>query len=308
MSSNVLPWQALCARHSHLGAKLRVVARPVEEIASFDWTQAVERSIMEDSSIATVALPNFLWTDGSALDLVHISRLCQQVGGSIPIIHAGASAVYLPNDPKTLYSRTASWPSFCSGLEKYCFGAGLDTVARGSAVQCGSDSTTSRSLQRPQMAVGPIRVFLDVARPSKDARLAAAGASRAQQVGVRAVGREIIAQHLSGSWFAPLGSGWVRMDLAGTPLARWAWTAIPRSSIRELGNLTVEVRLLIHLWVCCVYHLDPFPLSLHFLLFAGRPNPVGLPMLAAALQYLQTWRTHEIARHCAALSSRFVGK
>lgn len=74
MSSNVYPWQWLCRK---AGARLSAVVCPLDGL----WTGAVETQISEieasGSHVAVIAVPNFLWTDGSGpLDLARIGARC----------------------------------------------------------------------------------------------------------------------------------------------------------------------------------------------------------------------------------------
>lgn len=77
MSSNVYPWQRLCRE---VGAHLRAVPAP----ADGQWTPAVEASMRAAAGrgehVAVLALPHFLWTDGSGpLDLRRLGALCKEV-------------------------------------------------------------------------------------------------------------------------------------------------------------------------------------------------------------------------------------
>jgi selenocysteine lyase/cysteine desulfurase len=74
--SNVKPWVQLAERS---GAEMVVVPRP----ASGGWTAPLLQSI--DANTAVVALPNFHWCDGTAVDLVAVGRRCRQVGAALAL-------------------------------------------------------------------------------------------------------------------------------------------------------------------------------------------------------------------------------
>lgn len=72
--SNVQPWQQLAERS---GAELVTIPRPV----SGGWTEPLLQAI--DAATAVVALPNFHWCDGTAVDLAAAGRRCRQVGAAL---------------------------------------------------------------------------------------------------------------------------------------------------------------------------------------------------------------------------------
>lgn len=74
--SNVYPWHALAKR---TGACVTTVEKP----KNYDWTQALEEAIKENTSI--VAIPNCHWTDGSYIDLERVSTRCRMVGAALVI-------------------------------------------------------------------------------------------------------------------------------------------------------------------------------------------------------------------------------
>ena len=79
--SNVMPWQDLVARHP--GSRLLVVPRPRD----FDWTSAVIAAIdgadAHGRFVRVVAVPQNHWSDGSMLDLTKIGQRCRATGASM---------------------------------------------------------------------------------------------------------------------------------------------------------------------------------------------------------------------------------
>merc|ERR1712216_794100 len=75
MSSNVYPWQLLQRTH---GLALEAIPYPRDG----DWTKALLRRLAdlenEGRRVAVVALPVYLWTDGSGpVDLDAVSKVCR---------------------------------------------------------------------------------------------------------------------------------------------------------------------------------------------------------------------------------------
>ncbi|EDQ88850.1 uncharacterized protein MONBRDRAFT_37321 [Monosiga brevicollis MX1] len=80
MSSNVYAWQEIL--HRRCQSELHVVKRSNEED---DWTTLVLRDLQSlGAKVGLVAVPQFHWCDGAALDLVAISECCQQL--NIPLV------------------------------------------------------------------------------------------------------------------------------------------------------------------------------------------------------------------------------
>jgi len=81
MSSNVYPWQHVCRE---VRARLFFVPAPA---GGGPWTEAIEASVRKvqggGGRIAVIAIPQFLWTDGSGpVDLSRIRALCDEPEGS----------------------------------------------------------------------------------------------------------------------------------------------------------------------------------------------------------------------------------
>ena len=77
MSSNVMPWQQVCQENS---AELQVVTLDAAASRSDTWADAVLRALKKQAQrVAAVALPNFLWSDGSLVDLQPIADFCDSV-------------------------------------------------------------------------------------------------------------------------------------------------------------------------------------------------------------------------------------
>lgn len=68
MGSVVYPWQEACRA---VGASFKVVLDPQPPVS---WSDAVIAALVDDRSIAVVALPHVHWCDGSTVDLVAISK------------------------------------------------------------------------------------------------------------------------------------------------------------------------------------------------------------------------------------------
>ena len=75
MSSNVMPWQALC---TSAGGKLVVVPRPPDH----DWTVAVLARL---DGVAICALPPCHWSDGALVDLEAIGAECRKRGVALVV-------------------------------------------------------------------------------------------------------------------------------------------------------------------------------------------------------------------------------
>ena len=96
MSSNVYPWQALCAR---TGAVLAPVPYP----ADGDWTRALcERD--DWGNVAVAALPQCHWADGSLVDLRRVARRLRDARGerAALVVDATQSLGALPLDAAQL--------------------------------------------------------------------------------------------------------------------------------------------------------------------------------------------------------------
>eukprot|EP00933_Yihiella_yeosuensis_P026342 TRINITY_DN20437_c0_g1_i1.p1 TRINITY_DN20437_c0_g1~~TRINITY_DN20437_c0_g1_i1.p1 ORF type:complete len:461 (-),score=60.74 TRINITY_DN20437_c0_g1_i1:356-1738(-) len=90
MSSNVYPWQHLCRE---VGAHLVAVKQPPlllkdDSDGRSPWDKAIEACIQHEvgqgRQLSVVAVPNFLWTDGSGpIDLQRLRQLMDEVTGAI---------------------------------------------------------------------------------------------------------------------------------------------------------------------------------------------------------------------------------
>ncbi|EGD75749.1 hypothetical protein PTSG_07866 [Salpingoeca rosetta] len=83
MSSNVMPWQCVCEEE---GASLVVVQRnQLAHNTLQPWSDAVLNALDQHKGyIAAVALPNYLWSDGSHIDLDPIAAYCHE--HNIPLV------------------------------------------------------------------------------------------------------------------------------------------------------------------------------------------------------------------------------
>lgn len=68
-SSNVLPWQALCAR---VGGRLLVAKRP----DNGDWASSIAAAA-DAAPVGIVAVPQVHWADGSIVDLAAVAKMCR---------------------------------------------------------------------------------------------------------------------------------------------------------------------------------------------------------------------------------------
>ena len=68
MGSVVYPWQEACRA---VGASFKVILDPQPPLS---WSDAVIAALVDDQSIAVIALPPVHWCDGSIVDLVAISK------------------------------------------------------------------------------------------------------------------------------------------------------------------------------------------------------------------------------------------
>jgi len=68
MGSVVYPWQEACRA---VGANFKVVLDPQSPVS---WSDAVIAALVDDRSIAVLALPPVHWCDGSTVDLIAISK------------------------------------------------------------------------------------------------------------------------------------------------------------------------------------------------------------------------------------------
>ena len=111
MSSNVYPWQALCAR---TGAVLAPVPYP----ADGDWTRALcERD--DWGNVAVAALPQCHWADGSLVDLRRVARRLRDARGerAALVVDATQSLGALPLDAAQLDADVV-----CASAHKWLFG------------------------------------------------------------------------------------------------------------------------------------------------------------------------------------------
>jgi len=102
--SNLYPWRDLAARD---GGALATVARP----ADGDWTAAVLAEL--DERVAILALPNYHWLDGGALDLPRLAAAARDVGAAL-VLDLTQSLGAVPFDlaavrPDFLIAGTYKW-------------------------------------------------------------------------------------------------------------------------------------------------------------------------------------------------------
>lgn len=102
--SNVYPWRALAARD---GGEVAAVARP----ADGDWTAAVLAAL--DARTAILALPNYHWLDGGALDLPRLAAAARELGAAL-VLDLTQSLGAVPFDlaavqPDFLIAGTYKW-------------------------------------------------------------------------------------------------------------------------------------------------------------------------------------------------------
>lgn len=86
--SNVYAWRELAKRQ-------KAVIQTVRRMEGENWTAALLRSI--DANTAIVTLPHCHWTDGSAVDLVRVSKRARAVGAAL-VIDASQSMGACPLD------------------------------------------------------------------------------------------------------------------------------------------------------------------------------------------------------------------
>ena len=104
MSSNVYPWQEILSRRWE--TSLHVIERSGIDV---EWTDAILEAIETlGESPGLVALPNFHWCDGSAIDLPTVAIHCHQVGGRGCVALAGA-LVHPPPPRLTLQLSLPCW-------------------------------------------------------------------------------------------------------------------------------------------------------------------------------------------------------
>lgn len=102
--SNYYPWLELSRRKN---ARLMVVPRP----ADLDWTSALLEAIHEQTAV--VAVPNVHWTDGSLIDLIEVSKACEQSNAEL-VLDLSQSLGVLPMsileiNPSFLISAGYKW-------------------------------------------------------------------------------------------------------------------------------------------------------------------------------------------------------
>lgn len=110
--SNVYPWRTAAARD---GGEVATVPRP----ADGDWTAAVLAAL--DERVAVLALPNFHWLDGGALDLPRLAAAARALGAAV-VLDLTQSLGAVPFDIATVQPDYLVAGSYKWLLGPYSFG------------------------------------------------------------------------------------------------------------------------------------------------------------------------------------------